>query len=454
MRKRTRRPMILFRYILRTHIAPFLFGTSVIMALFLLQYIMRWVDQLSSKGLDVATISEFMILNLSWIVVLAIPIGVLFSTLMAFGAMSSAHEITVMKASGMGLFKMMIPVMIVGIMLWGFSFWYTDNVLPDTNLQLSGMMRDITRTKPTFAIESGQFTTNIDGFTILARNVDSTGLMTGVTIYDRSNNDRRTVVSADTGRMAFSPSLTRLIVHLFRGEIHQSTVNDPNEYRVIRFDRHQIAMQADRFFYEESDVSGSSRSDREMNIADMQVMVDRAQSEESKSAFEFDSVFSEHMAYLFTPSSVSTFVPTQREVLDRAAATVSGVRSTLEGQTYRRFSEHEVANKYLVEIYKKYAIPFACVIFVLVGCPLGVITKGGNFGISAMRSLGFYILYWVTLIGGEKLADRNILSPGIAMWSGNIIIGVVGIIVAFKVNYETTPLKGLLLWIRTRLQRQ
>ena len=204
--------MVLFWYILRTHVAPFLFGTSVIMALFLLQYIMRWVDQLSSKGLDVATIAEFMILNLSWIVVLAIPIGVLFSTLMAFGAMSAAHEITVMKASGMGLFRMMTPVMIVGTLLWALSFWYTDKVLPDTNLQLSGMMRDITRTKPTFALESGQFTTHIEGFTILARNVDSMGVMTGVTIYDASNNDQKTVVSADTGRMAFSPSLTRLIV--------------------------------------------------------------------------------------------------------------------------------------------------------------------------------------------------------------------------------------------------
>ncbi len=446
--------MILFRYILRTHIAPFIFGTSVIMALFLLQYIMRWVDQLTSKGLDVPTIGEFLLLNLSWIVVLAIPIGVLFSTLMAFGALSSAHEITVMKASGMGLFRMMVPTMIVGLLLWGFSFWYTDQVLPNTNLRLSGMMRDITRTKPTFALESGQFTTHIEGFTILARNVDSMGLMTGVTIYDRSNSDRRTVVSADTGRMAFSPSLTRLIVHLFHGEIHQTSVRQPNDYRVIRFDRHQMAMQADRFFYEESDVSGSSRSDREMNIDDMFVIVNRARSEEVLANREFDSVLTTHLSYLFEPSSIPTYQPTQREVLDRASATISSVRSTLEGQAYRASSEHEVANKYLVEIYKKYSIPFACVIFVLVGCPLGVVTKGGNFGISAMVSLGFYILYWATLIGGEKLADRNILSPAIAMWSGNILIGIIGIVVAIKVNYETTPVKAALLWFRRRFQRQ
>lgn len=71
-----------------------------------------------------------------------------------------------------------------------------------------------------------------------------------------------------------------------------------------------------------------------------------------------------------------------------------------------------------------------------------------------MLSLGFYILYWVTLIGGEKLADRNILSPEIAMWAGNILIGVIGIVVAFKVNYETTPIKGLMLWARRRFQKQ
>jgi lipopolysaccharide export system permease protein len=127
--------MLLTRYILRTHAAPFLFGTAIIMVLFLLQYVMRWVDQLASKGLDVATIAMFLVLNLSWIVVLAIPVGVLFSTIMSFGALTNTHEVTVMKASGVGLLRMMIPVVVAGIMLWGFVFWYTDNVLPETNVR-------------------------------------------------------------------------------------------------------------------------------------------------------------------------------------------------------------------------------------------------------------------------------------------------------------------------------
>jgi lipopolysaccharide export system permease protein len=90
------------------------------------------------------------------------------------------------------------------------------------------------------------------------------------------------------------------------------------------------------------------------------------------------------------------------------------------------------------------------VIFVLVGAPLGMIVKGGSFGTSALISLGFYILYWISLIGGEKLADRNILDPGIAIWSGNILIGVIGIVVAYKVNYEVSPIAALRQWFSAR----
>ncbi len=80
--------MILWRYILRAHFGPFLFGSVVIVFLFLTQYMMRWLEDLTSKGIDLITIGEFLALNVSWILVLAIPIGVLFSTLMAMYPLS------------------------------------------------------------------------------------------------------------------------------------------------------------------------------------------------------------------------------------------------------------------------------------------------------------------------------------------------------------------------------
>jgi len=89
-------------------------------------------------------------------------------------------------------------------------------------------------------------------------------------------------------------------------------------------------------------------------------------------------------------------------------------------------------NMYLVEIYKKYSIPFACVVFVLIGAPLGMLTRKGGFGVAAGMSLGFFLLYWACLIGGEKLADRELLSPFLSMWVANIILGSVGLYLVFR----------------------
>ena len=78
-------------------------------------------------------------------------------------------------------------------------------------------------------------------------------------------------------------------------------------------------------------------------------------------------------------------------------------------------------NKYLVEVYKKYSIPFACILFVLIGVPIGILAKKGGFSISILLSFGFFLIYYLMLIGGEELADRNKVPALICMWSPNAI---------------------------------
>jgi lipopolysaccharide export system permease protein len=85
-----------------------------------------------------------------------------------------------------------------------------------------------------------------------------------------------------------------------------------------------------------------------------------------------------------------------------------------------------------VEIYKKYSIPFACLVFTLIGAPLGFRVKRGGFGIAAGLSLFFFLLYWASLIGGEKLADRGIVTPFMGMWLVNVVLGLFGLYLMFK----------------------
>jgi lipopolysaccharide export LptBFGC system permease protein LptF len=97
-------------------------------------------------------------------------------------------------------------------------------------------------------------------------------------------------------------------------------------------------------------------------------------------------------------------------------------------------------NKYGVEIHKKFSIPVACILFVLLGAPLGVMSKKGGFAISTGLSFGFFLIYYVLLIGGEEMADRNFLSPAIGMWSPNLIILLIAIYLLIHTVRENAPI--------------
>lgn len=111
--------------------------------------------------------------------------------------------------------------------------------------------------------------------------------------------------------------------------------------------------------------------------------------------------------------------------------------SSLEGEQARATYYARKIHEYSVEIYKKYSIPFAGIVFVLIGAPLGIMARRGTFGVAASLSLGFFLLYWACLIGGEKLADRGFIDPWFGMWSANIIIGVMGLYLTFRTARES-----------------
>jgi lipopolysaccharide export system permease protein len=320
--------LIVPRYILRAHIAPFLFGTSVVMFLFLMQFILKYIDELIGKGLGTWVILQLIALNLSWMVVLAVPMGVLFSTLMVFGSLSASHEITVLKASGAGLVRLMLPVIAVGIIATGGMFWFNDAILPDTNHKAKIMLWDIKKKKPTFDIEAGQFSTQLEGYTILSRSLDSArGLLLGVTIYDRTAPERTNVVSADTGSILFSRDDRNVVVLLRHGEIHQLFTNQASVFRHIRFDAHRIIIPASGFTLQQSTEGVFARGDREMHISDMQVVVDEARRQQDIARKSLDTMLTQHVEFLFgdAPSSSMVEWGVQRE--DAALGRLDVLRS-------------------------------------------------------------------------------------------------------------------------------
>ncbi len=456
--------LIISKYILRSHTAPFLMGTITVLFLFIFQFFLKHIDKLVGKGLDLWVIFQLLTLNIAWMLVLAVPMGVLFSTLMAFGSMSQAHEVTVIKSSGGSLLKMMMPVVFAGMIITIFLFWFNDYVLPDANHRAKSLMQDIRRKKPTFAIESGNFTSELEGYTIMARSVDSLkGTLKGVTIYDtRYGGRQQNIISADTGIVEFSADMSSLILTLYTGEIIQIDPGTVDNFRKVLFDDYKIMIDAGGFEFQRTDEEFTSRGDREMRISDMQKIVNESRSNAAASREKLEKEIKRHYYYL---TGEEKYIPSRRELIKKQNLSVqasseetgadsiqkTGKKEALENTVKRigffwssmssdaaRLKDYAFrAKKYEVEIQKKYAIPFACMVFLFVGCPLGIITRGGNFGLSAAISLGFYIFYWACLIGGEKLADRGLASPFMSMWIGNIIVGLTGIALTLRINNES-----------------
>lgn len=431
---------ILSRHILQRHVSPFLFSVSVLIFIFLLQFVMQKMDQLAGKGLSAGVIAELIVMNLAWMLVLAVPMAVLVATLMAFGNLSSGNEITAMRASGISLYRMVAPVFFLSMLLCYLLILFNNRVLPDANHRAKMLMTDIYRKKPTFSIVPGMFSDprEIQGYSILVRKTfEHTNDLEGVTIFDYTNSAVSTTVTANHGTVSFSPDYQKLIMDLYDGEIHELSMTDFNRYRKIRFEKHRIAMNAEGFDFQRSQESAFSRGDRELSAFAMTTIVDSLRQLLDTSRAHIAALVQRELDAVYTPRRSPAFQDLYLgDPITGAEARMASLSSALEGEQARAGYFARRIHEYSVEIYKKYSIPFACIVFVLIGAPLGIMARRGTFGVAASLSLGFFLLYWSCLIGGEKLADRGFIDPWFGMWSANIIIGIMGLYLTFRTARE------------------
>ncbi len=435
--------MIAHRYILKAHFIPFIFSTLTLMGIFLLQFMMKFADRLVGKGLDTWLLIKLVVFNLSWMLVLVVPMATLVATLMAYGNFSQNNEITILKSSGVSLYKMMKGPLLASIVLAILLFLFNDDVLPDANHQARILMSDISQQKPTLSLEPGFFSQEVSNYAILVREINSkTNELSGVTIYDYTTPAKINVVTADKGKIYFTADQRNLVMDLWRGEIHESDVKSSGLYRKLVFDKHRIVMDGSQFSFHQS--QGGIRGERELGVDTMNAIVNNFRIEREQHLKFLDL---ETNKFFFVDSSFISVFPNQAiavndklvfaRVLDKIRTAKSNISSKSRSV---EFTDREI-EKYEVEIYKKYAIPAACIVFILIGAPLGVMVRKGGFGVAASISLFFFLIYWAFLIGGEKLAERGFFSPFIGMWAANFLLGLFGILLTIKTNRETITIR-------------
>lgn len=399
---------------------------------------MKFADRLVGKGLDTWVIVKLIVYNLSWMVVLVVPMASLVATLMAFGNLSQNNEVTIMKSSGISLYKMMLAPFLASMAVALLLFQFNNDVLPDANHQAKILMSDISRTKPTLSLEPGFFSQEVDNYAILVRAIDQkSNWLYQITIYDYSNSAKINVVTADSGKIFFSKDQSKLIMDLYHGEIHESDVQNTTMYRKLEFEKHIITMNGEQFTFQQS--NSVSRGERELSVQDMQFIADSLRKTLYKN-FSLLNKENDKIFFLDTAMDkkeiVSPLGSNKELMYMRAIDKIRIAKSTVQSNANRIEYIQKDIDRFEVEIYKKYALPAACIVFVLIGAPLGIMVRKGGFGVAAGISLFFFLIYWAFLIGGEKLAERGFFSPFIGMWAANFVLGFVGIILTIKTNKE------------------
>ncbi len=431
--------MKIYTYILKAHFAPFIISFFIVIFIFTFQFIMKFIDNLIGKGLSWWVISQLIALNLAWMVTLAVPMAVLIATLMAFGSLSSTNETTVMQTAGLSTLRLMFPVLIVSAFVCYGLIVFNNQVLPEANHRTRVLMTDIQRTRPTFVIEPGHFTDDINGYNLLAkRTFPESNKLEGVFIIDNSNPTASNILTAERGEINFSNDYSKIVIDLHNGEIHHlGKKNEYDDYRKVKFMEHIVTIDAQGFGFSKSDESAFSRGDRELSADSMKQVVNKIrvdyQKDINQTILGMQQLAIEFGKLKYDTLKLDSTKKSANEIYIQAQINkYKSFRSKIVNQKQIEYSNQRQIDTYMVEIHKKYSIPFACVIFVLIGAPIGIMTRKGGFGMAAGMSLAFFLLYWIFLIGGEKLADREFLSPFLSMWGANFLLGIIGLYFTFK----------------------
>jgi lipopolysaccharide export system permease protein len=484
---------LLSRYLLRQLVAPFLFALTALTSLMLLSQIAKKFGSLVGKGLPWTVIAEVFALSIPFIVAMTLPMAVLLAVLYAFSHLAADNEITAMRASGISVYQILVPVLAWGVFMSAFNFVFVDQVLPRSNARLRNLLIDIGRKKPTFELQE-QVINEVppSQYFLRANRIDgATGRLREVTIYDVGSDANRRIIYADSGLMAYAEGQTDLSLRLYDGSIHQYRPADPAGFQLSYFRVNDIRVK-NVFDELERNTTESVRGDREMSTCEMLDVIHEADQEHTEALRDrrellrddlrallalpplpdADSGFREpakpaycgwlqSVQHLILPGTVEAQEPAQarprtaKPARARPAAPV--VRTSRQGGLRppalsnwsltataidRAQDAQRRAARYAVEVHKKWAISLACISFVIIGIVMALRFPRGGIGLVIGGGLLVFSIHYVGLTAGESLADRGHVSPWAAMWSPNIILTILGVLGLVRVSRESGSTRG------------
>ncbi len=469
-----------------------------------MQFLWKYIDDLAGKGLEWTVVAELMLYMSAQLVPMALPLAILLSSIMTFGNLGENFELTAIKSAGVSLQRFMSPLIYLTVLICVATFFYSDYVIPYTNLKTNTLIYDVKNQRPELQIKEGVFYNGIENYSIKIAEKDyKTNLLKNIMVYDHHDNQENVNVTiADSGYMKMTADEKNLILTLYNGYSYEELKENKSgsrknsrtyPHRRQNFEKQEIIFELTGFDFNRSDENLFKNHFRMLNLEQLNYAEDSLELQLENQARNFrktiasSSYFKKEDILIKDQERKKKQIKKKnirkQKIIDRNNADSTKIIITKpddspisevpyntdsifykqdnkikesainQALTFARAAKNNITNskiqlnrkaelirRHQIEWHRKFALSFACLVFFFIGAPFGAIIRKGGFGTPVVISVLFFILYYIISISGEKFAREAVMPPYIGMWLSSFILMPLGIFLTYKATTDSVIL--------------
>jgi lipopolysaccharide export system permease protein len=450
----------LHKFILKSYVGPFVMTFFIAMFVFFMMFIFKYIDDFVGKGIGAGVLAELFFYFSLTTIPMALPLAILLSSLMTFGNLGEHFELSALKSAGLSLQRIMLPLIITVMLLSIGAFYFSNDILPNTNLKAGSLLYDVRESKPALLFKDGVFNNSIDGYSIRVGKKEKDGrTLRNIMIYDHTAMQGNNVVlSAQSGKMEETPDKMYLVLTLKDGVSYKEMadnekdaqthplIRDKFEERVIRFDLSEFKMvrtNEDLF----------KNNYQMLNLTQLKTTVDSLDGKIEKRKNEFGkqlrkSYYIRSAGFIETPDlnakdsvKEGLFAGFTKEekmnIIETASNIARSAKAYSESVMNDYYADYYSMLKYDIEWHRKFTLSIACLVLFFIGAPLGAIIRKGGLGMPVVISVLFFITFHILSITGEKLAKEGNIPVWEGMWMATFVLLPIGIFLTYKATADS-----------------
>ena len=439
------------KLILKSFIGPFVITFFIAFFVLMMQGLWKYLDDLVGKGLDFITICQFLWYACASLLMLAMPIAILISSIMTFGNLGESFELVAIKSSGVSLLRFMRPLIGLTILLCGITFLFANYVIPYANLKFTTLYSDIYVKKPAFDLKEGVFFTHIPNYAIKVGKKDSDGrTIHNIIIFEQNNSIQDNCIVAEKGVMKISDDEKYLEFNLENGYRYQERGNlsdSSTEYTRLGFKEFKKLFDLSVLQKQQTNDSIFSKNFKMLSARQLSFNIDSLKKDRKQLEKTFDKIKRNELIYAALPEKIwkqsnpkihpddykKMFSDSiNNRIKQYALNKIASIKSGISQFNVDKEVKEKDITMHLIEWHRKYSISLACLILFFIGAPLGAIIRKGGLGMPLVVAIVFFLIFHLLSLFGEKFVKQDILSPIVGMWLAIIVLAPVGIFLTYK----------------------